>query len=130
MPPELKIKSPISSQNLSMRSFSKLIVNKSMDGKSNISKRGSVGFHPFMLHCYFTCYIVTLRATLPFILRYVSHNLCLIILHFVVHTYRTFMTRITVCRIPYVITQHNITYVMSLLMTWHNITYVAHSLHA
>jgi len=62
-PSKLKIKSTISSQNLSMRSYSKLIANKLMDGKSNISKRGSVGFHPFMFCCYFTCY-ATIYSTL------------------------------------------------------------------
>jgi hypothetical protein len=31
-----------------------------MDGKSNISKRGSVGLHPFMLRCYFMRYATIL----------------------------------------------------------------------
>jgi len=70
------------------------------------------------------CYIVILRATLPFILRYVSHNLCLIILHYVVYTYCTLMTRIaqfvlhTLC---HYVTQHNLCYVTTYDMAQHNL---------
>jgi hypothetical protein len=71
-----------------------------MDGKSSISKRESVGFHPFMLRCYFMRY-ATFYSTLR-IAQLMSY-LTLCYAH-VPHTYDTYRT---VC----------VVYLMSLLMT-------------
>jgi len=69
------------------------------------------------------CYVVTLRATLPFILRYVSHNLCLI-LHYVMHMYRTLMTGIAQLvsyTLYHYVAQPNLCYVTIYDIAQHNL---------
>jgi len=87
-----------------------------MDGKSNISKRGSVGFHPFMLRCYFMRY-----AT---ILYYATYHTTYVLFYNMFFTRTAHLWHVslfvshTLC---HYVTQHNLCYVTTYDMAQHNL---------